>query len=63
VGDDAKEAVRITQARLSDGTNVPFEAVGKIGPLTFPPAGQSLEIEIVLEEARRVSMEVSAHEA
>ena len=62
VGDDAKEPLRICAARLADGTTLPSEAVGKIGPLAFPPTG-SINLEVELWESRKVAMEVSAHEA
>ena len=62
VGDDAKEPVRIRAARRPDGTEVPVESLGRLGPLKFPQTG-SVNLEIQLAEPRRVSMEVSAHEA
>ncbi|MCX7424492.1 MAG: hypothetical protein NTW96_02480 [Planctomycetia bacterium] len=62
VGDDAKEPLSIRAARLADGTSLPSETVGKIGPLAFPPTGP-INLEVELCESRKVAMEVSAHEA
>jgi hypothetical protein len=62
VGDDAKEPLRIRAARLLDGTSLPLEALGKIGPLAFPRDG-SISLEVELWESRKIAMEVSAHEA
>lgn len=62
VGDDTKEPLRIRTARLADGTGVPVEPFGRIGPLTFPESG-SIGLEVELGESRKIAMEASAHEA
>lgn len=62
IGDDTKEPLVIRAARFADGTRLPSDAIGKVGPLVFPPTGPVI-LEIELCESRKLAMEVSAHEA
>ena len=62
VGDDTKAPIRIAGARLPNGEDLPFDPAGKVGPVTLSPK-DALRIEVTLEEPRKLSIEVTAHEA
>ena len=62
VGDDTKAPIRITGAKTAAGEDIPFDPAGKVGPLALSPK-DALRIEITLEEPRKLSIEVTAHEA
>lgn len=62
VGDDAREAVRLKEARVSGGKVVPHAAGGKVGPVTLDP-NKPLRLDLTLEDSRKAALEVVAHEA
>jgi hypothetical protein len=62
VGDDTREVVRLEDARTVDGKAVTHTAGGKIGPVTLDPK-KPLRLDLTLEDARKLALEVVAHEA
>ncbi len=62
VGDDTKATIRIAGARLAGGVEIPFDPSGKVGPVVLSPK-DALRLEVTLEEPRKLSIEVTAHEA
>jgi hypothetical protein len=62
VGDDTKAPIRIAGARLAGGEEIPFDPAGKVGPVILSPK-DAVRLEVTLEEPRKLSIEVTAHEA
>lgn len=62
VGDDAREFVRLSEARLPGGKKVPHLPGGKVGPVTLDP-NKPLRFDLTLEDSRKAAVEVVAHEA
>lgn len=62
VGDDQKALAEIKGARFVSGEAIAVCGPGELGPVKLR-RGESLRIEIILQEPVRVAMEVSAHEA
>lgn len=62
VGDDAREFVRLRQARLPGSKVVPHGAGGKVGPVALDP-NKPLRLDLTLEDSRKAALEVVAHEA
>jgi hypothetical protein len=62
VGDDARDFVRLQQARIPGGKIVPHAAGGKVGPVTLDP-NKPLRLDLKLEDSRKAALEVVAHEA
>jgi hypothetical protein len=62
VGDDARDFVRLQQARIPGGKIVPHAAGGRVGPVTLDP-NKPLRLDLTLEDSRKAALEVVAHEA
>jgi hypothetical protein len=62
VGDDAREFVRLSGAKLPGGKKVPHLPGGKVGPVVLDPK-KPLRLDVTLEDSRKAAIEVAAHEA
>ena len=62
VGDDTREIVRLNAVQTSVGKAVTHTASGKIGPITLDPK-KPLRLDLTLVDARKLALEVVAHEA
>ena len=62
VGDDTREGVRLQEARIAGGKTVTHAAGGKVGPVTLDPK-KPLRLDLTMEDARKLALEVVAHEA
>jgi hypothetical protein len=61
VGDDTRDGVRLDEARLSGGKIVPHTGC-KVGPIALDPK-RPLKLDLALEDAGKLALEVIAHEA